>query len=72
MDETKRVEIKRPGSREWESGAQLGGAVPLADCVGALVRYPTGDSYIVTKVTGLTQPDASGKRSLQMEVYTGE
>lgn len=66
------VEIKRPGSEQWESGAQLGGKVPLSDVVGALVRYPTGDAYLVTKVTGLTEPDATGARSLVMEVYTGE
>lgn len=66
------VEIKRPGSDVWESGEQLGGSVPLKDAVGALVRYPTGGGYLVTKVTGLSGPDADGKRSLQMEVYTGE
>jgi hypothetical protein len=66
------VEIKRPGSDRWETGAELGGNVPLADVVGSLVRYPTGDAYLVTKVTGLSAPDASGKRNLLMEVYSGE
>lgn len=66
------VEIKRAGSDVWESGEQVGGKVPLKDVVGALVRYPTGDAFLVTKVTGLSEPDASGKRSLQMEVFTGE
>jgi hypothetical protein len=58
------VEIKRPGRDEWEDGAALG-AVPLPDVVGSLIRYPSG---IVLKVTGLTDPDASGQRQLQMEV----
>jgi hypothetical protein len=66
------VEIKRPGSDKWESGAELGGTVKLADTVGALVRYPTGDAFLVTKVVGLSEPDASGTRHLQMEMYTGE
>lgn len=64
------VEIKRPGSDVWESGEQLSGRVPLADVVGSLVRYPTGDAYLVTRVTGLTEPDASGTRHLLMEMYT--
>lgn len=65
-------EIKRPGSEAWESAADLGGKVPLADVVGSLVRYPTGDAPIVLKVTGLSEPDAAGKRAMQMEAYTGE
>lgn len=59
------VEIKRPGRSEWESSADLGGIVPLADVVGALVRYPSG---IVTRVTGLTSPDEKGQRKLLMEL----
>ena len=59
------VEIKRPGRDEWESSADLGGSVPLADVVGSLVRYPSG---IVTRVTGLTEPDAGGNRQLLMEI----
>lgn len=66
------VEIKRPGSQEWETGSELGGAVKLADVVGSLVRYPAGGAFIVTKVTGLTEPDANGNRSMLMEVYTGD
>lgn len=60
------MEIKRPGRDEWESNADLGGAVPLADVVGTLVRYPSG---LVLKVTGLTEPDAAGKRQMQMEIH---
>jgi hypothetical protein len=62
------VEIKRPGSEVWESGEQLGGRVPLADVVGSLVRYPTGDAYLVTKVVGLDDDGNGGKR-LRMEMY---
>lgn len=66
------VEVKRPGSDVWESDADLGGAVPLADCVGALVRYRTGGLPLVMKVVGLSEPDAAGVRTLQMELHTGE
>lgn len=62
------VEIKRPGSDVWESGEQLGGRVAMADVVGSLVRYPTGGVPIVLKVVGLSDPDATGTRHLQMEV----
>lgn len=63
------VEIKRPGSDAWESGADLGGRVPLADAVGSLVRYPFGGQTLVCRVTGLTGPDAAGTRHLLMEIY---
>lgn len=66
------VEIKRPGSDKWETSADMGGSVPLKDCVGALVKYPTGGDPIVMKVTGLSEPDANGTRKLLMEVNTGE
>lgn len=59
------VEVKRPGRRDWETAADLGGAVPLADVVGSLVRYPSG---LVLRVTGLTDPDAAGVRRLVVEV----
>ena len=59
------VEIRRPGREDWETAADLGGRVPLADVVGSLVRYPSG---VVLRVTGLTDPDAGGVRHLLMEV----
>jgi len=65
-------EIKRPGGERWESAADLGGSVPLADVVGSLVRYPTGGAPLVCRVTGLTEPDAAGGRRLIMEVHTGD
>jgi hypothetical protein len=58
------AEILRPGRTEWEDGVALG-SVPLADVVGSLIRYPSG---IVTRVTGLTEPDERGTRQLLMEV----
>ena len=72
MDEATCVEIKRPGSDVWESGAELGGKVALTDVVGSLVRYPTGSACLVTKVVGLTEPDDHGTRRLIMEMYTGD
>lgn len=66
------VHIKRPGSDVWESGADIGGRVPLADVVGSLVRYETGSCPLVLKVTGLTPPDAAGTRNLLMEVNSPE
>ncbi len=65
------IEIKRPGSETWEPVRDLG-AVKFADLPGSLVRYPFGGSYLVTRVNGVTEPDASGRRSLQTEVVTGE
>lgn len=59
------MEIKRPGRDDWETSVDLGGAVPMADVVGTLVRYPSG---LVLKVTGLSEPDANGTRQMQMEV----
>lgn len=68
-----RMEVKRPGSGAWESEADLpGGAVPVADAVGTLVRYHTGNAPLVMKVVSLSDPDANGVRQLQMELYTGE
>ncbi len=64
------IEIKCPGSAEWESLRALG-SVKFADLPGALVRYPFGGSYLVARVNGVTEPDASGTRHLLTEVYTG-
>lgn len=63
------TEILRPGRTEWEDGAALG-AVPLADVVGSLVRYPTGGVPLVMRVTGLTDPDGDGNRQLLMEIHS--
>jgi hypothetical protein len=64
-------EIRRPGSDRWESAADLGGAVPAADVVGALVRYRTGSAPVVCRVTGLSDPDPeTGARYLLMEFNT--
>lgn len=64
-------EFRRPGRDAWESPADLpGGRVPMAEVVGTLVRFKTGDAYLVFVAVGVTDPDASGARNLLMEVYS--
>lgn len=64
-------EFKRPGRDAWESPADLpGGRVPMAEVVGTLVRFKTGDAYLVFVATGVSDPDEGGTRHLLMEVFS--
>lgn len=63
-------DVKRVGSDEWEPCESLSGSAPLDSLAGTLVRYRTGGAPVVCRVTGVTEPDADGRRHLLMELNT--
>lgn len=65
------AEIKLVGSSEWVKLSDMAGHATAERVAGALVRYPTGDAYLVCEVKGVTEPDANGVRHLKMEVFGG-